>query len=237
MPVMKRAVIFSMILILLLSSDLFAQKQGKKYFISGQVTNINNKPVVGAVVLVDNINTDAVTDADGMFKVKVKANATAIGVFSTLDGQSEEKINGRTVINFKLARQTALQPTEKQEDPDNDQINVGYGSVSKKDLTSTVSKIDGHDKKYTSYSDIYEMIKGVPSVMVEGTRIYIRGINSRNYTDPLFIVNGVAVPSISDISPNNVKSIEILKGADASIYGTRAASGVIMITLNGTGNK
>lgn len=232
---MLKAVIFLMILILPLSSDLLAQKQGKKYFISGQVTNINNKPVAGAVVLVDNINTDAITSAEGIFKVKVKDNATTIAVFSTMDGQSEEKINGRTVINFKLERQTTLQPEEKQENSDNDQINVGYGYVSKDDLTTPISKIDGQDKKYSSYSNIYDMLKGQPSVMVEGTRIFIRGINSRNYTDPLFIVNGVAVPSISDISPNNVKSIEIIKGADASIYGSRAANGVIMITLNGTG--
>jgi TonB-dependent SusC/RagA subfamily outer membrane receptor len=232
---MKRVIIFSMILILTLSSDLLAQKQGKKYFIAGQVTNINDKPVAGAVILIDNINSDVVSDAEGMFKVKVKSNATAIAVFSTMDGQSEEKINGRKVINFKLARQTTLQPTEKHENSDNDQINVGYGYVSKEDLTTPISKIDGQDKKYSSYSNIYEMLKGQPSVMIEGTRIFIRGINSRYYTDPLFIVDGIMVSSISDISPNNVKSIEIIKGADASIYGARAASGVIMITLKGSG--
>jgi RPA family protein len=88
---MLKAVIFLMILILPLSSDLLAQKQGKKYFISGQVTNINNKPVSGAVVVVDNINTDAITSAEGMFKVKVKDNVTTIAVFSSAGGQSEEK--------------------------------------------------------------------------------------------------------------------------------------------------
>jgi TonB-dependent SusC/RagA subfamily outer membrane receptor len=234
---MLKAVIFLMILILPLSSNLFAQKQGKKYFITGQVTDINDKPVAGAIVLVDNINTDIVTNAEGMFKIKVKANATTIAVFSSAEGQSEEKINGRTMIIFKLAGQTTHQPTDKQENPDNDQINVGYGYVSKKDLTTPISKIDGQNKKYSSYSNIYEMLKGQPSVMVEGTRIFIRGINSRNYTDPLFIVDGMVVASISDISPKMVKSIEIIKGADASIYGARAASGVILITLNGTGSN
>jgi TonB-dependent SusC/RagA subfamily outer membrane receptor len=75
------------------------------------------------------------------------------------------------------------------------------------------------------------MIKGeVPGVQVNGTSITIRGTGSiMSSTEPLFIVDGIAVNQISDISPVEVKSIEVLKGASASIYGSRGANGVILI--------
>jgi TonB-dependent SusC/RagA subfamily outer membrane receptor len=77
------------------------------------------------------------------------------------------------------------------------------------------------------------MLREVPSVQVNGTKITIRGVNSVNSTDPLLIVDGIVVSSIDDIIPSMVKSIEILKGSDASIYGSRGANGVVMITLIG----
>jgi TonB-dependent SusC/RagA subfamily outer membrane receptor len=76
------------------------------------------------------------------------------------------------------------------------------------------------------------MIRGrVPGVEVSGKSIKIRGSNSLNVsTEPLFVVDGVIVKEIDDISPETVKSIEVLKGPDASIYGTRGSNGVIVIT-------
>ncbi len=228
---MKRGIIFLMILILPLSCNLFAQKPGKKYYITGRVIDVNDKPVSGAIVLIDNQNTEVVTDAKGMYKVRVKTDAARIAVFKSINGLMDEEINGRTVINFRLARETPLQTTEKQEKPDNEEINIGYGYASKKELTTTVGKIEGQRKKYANYQNIYEMLREDPSVQLNGTKITIRGINSVNSTDPLLIVNGIVVSSIDDISPNMVKSIEILKGSNASIYGSRGANGVIMITL------
>jgi TonB-dependent SusC/RagA subfamily outer membrane receptor len=78
------------------------------------------------------------------------------------------------------------------------------------------------------------MLRGVdPSVQVNGNRVVIRGVGSNSSTDPLFVVDGVVIPNIDNINPQLVKSIEILKGADASIYGARGANGVIMITQIG----
>jgi TonB-dependent SusC/RagA subfamily outer membrane receptor len=79
------------------------------------------------------------------------------------------------------------------------------------------------------------MLQADPSVQVSGRKITIRGINSINSNDPLFIVNGIPGSSIDDISPKSVKSIEILKGSNASIYGSRGANGVVLITLTGSG--
>jgi TonB-dependent SusC/RagA subfamily outer membrane receptor len=230
---MKRRIIFLMILMLLLSCNLFAQKPGKKYYITGQVIDINDKPVSGAIVLIDNHNTEVVTNAKGMYKVRVKTDATMITVLKPNNGLIDEEINGRTVINFRLTREIPLQTTENQEKPDNEKINIGYGYASKKDLTTSVGKIEGQRKKYANYQNIYEMLREVPSVQVNGTKITIRGVNSVNSTDPLLIVDGIVVSSIDDIIPSMVKSIEILKGSDASIYGSRGANGVVMITLIG----
>jgi TonB-dependent SusC/RagA subfamily outer membrane receptor len=230
---MKRGIIFFMILILPLSCNLFAQKTGKKYYITGQVIDVNDKPVSGAIVLIDNHNTEVVTDAKGMYKVRVKTDAKRIAVLKPNNGLMDEEINGRTVISFRLAGETPLQTMDNQEKSDNEKINIGYGYASKKDLTTTVGKIEGHSKKYANYQNIYDMLREDPSVQVNGTKITIRGVNSVNSTDPLLIVDGIVVSSIDDIRPNMVKSIEILKGSDASIYGSRGANGVVMITLTG----
>jgi len=228
---MKKYVLLFIILIFPLSLNVVAQKAGKKYYITGQVTDFNGKSVSDALVLVDNINTEVVTDDEGMFKVKVKNDAILISVFKPGNGQLEEEIGGRTVINFKLPAVTRQQATADQAKHSDEQVNIGYGTSSKKDLTTAVSKIDGSPKEFASYSTIYEMLQRDPSVFVSGKKITIRGINSINNTDPLLVVNGIIVASIDDISPQTVKSIEILKGSDASMYGSRGGNGVILITL------
>ena len=226
-----------MILILPLSCSLFAQKTGNRYFITGQVIDVNDKPVSGAIVLVDDQNTEVVTDVKGIFKVRVKKDAKRIAVFKLMVGQKEEEINGRTVINFRFAGSTSLPTTEGQEKPEDDKVNIGYGYASKKDITTSVSKIEVQNDKNTSYQNIYQMLQRDPSVQVSGSKIVIRGISSINNTDPLLIVDGMVVPSIDHISPSTVKSIEILKGSDAAIYGSRGANGVILITLTHAGDK
>jgi TonB-dependent SusC/RagA subfamily outer membrane receptor len=82
------------------------------------------------------------------------------------------------------------------------------------------------------YQDIYDMIRGrVAGVEVSGKSIKIRGTNSLNIsTEPLFVVDGVITREIDDIAPETVKSIEVLKGPDASVYGARGSNGVIVIT-------
>ncbi len=116
--------------------------------------------------------------------------------------------------------------------PGDELLNYGYGKVKKKDNTASISKLKV--ERGTSYSDIYDYIRGrVPGVVVKGTSIVIRGINSLNASsDPLILVDGVEVTDISSISPESVDSIEVLKdAASTSLYGFRGANGVILITL------
>lgn len=232
---MKTKTFLLVIFSLTLSFSSFAQNSGKKYYITGQVLDMNNKPVSGAAVLIDNKSTDIVTDENGMYKVKVKANAAIISIFNLASGVVNAEINGRTVINFKL--ENVVPPTNavKQENTDNEEVNIGYGTASKKDLPSNIGTVDGKINKYATYQNVYELIRGeVPGVEVNGNKIRIRGLGTINgLSDPLVLVNNVevSIESFGSIDPRMVKSINILKGSDASIYGSRGGNGVILITM------
>lgn len=117
-----------------------------------------------------------------------------------------------------------------------DSVNVGYGYVKRKNLVNSVSKVPMENDQNMSYNDIGEYLMGrVPGLAVIKTgttyKYIIRGLSSINsQTDPLFIVDGVEVMDISYLNPRDVKSVEVLKDSSASIYGTRGACGVILIT-------
>ncbi|MBO5709471.1 MAG: TonB-dependent receptor plug domain-containing protein [Bacteroidales bacterium] len=117
-----------------------------------------------------------------------------------------------------------------------DSVNVGYGYVKRKNLVNSVSKVPMENDQNMSYNDIGEYLMGrVPGLTVIKTgttyKYIIRGLSSINsQTDPLFIVDGVEVMDISYLNPRDVKSVEVLKDSSASIYGTRGACGVILIT-------
>jgi TonB-dependent SusC/RagA subfamily outer membrane receptor len=150
----------------------------------------------------------------------------------------EEEINGRRRINFTFEG-TVPDQVGKKADPNDDLVDIGYGKVKKRDLTTPVNKLDATQSKYASYRNIYDMIRGeLPGVQVNGRSIRIQGINSMTLsTEPLFVVDGQPVTTIDDIQPFTVKSIQVLKGSSASIYGSRGANGVILINLKGATDK
>ena len=110
--------------------------------------------------------------------------------------------------------------------------NLGYGIVvSDENKTEAVSTLEMDENQ--NYRTIYEYLAGrVAGVVVQGEKVTIRGINSVNLsTDPLYIVNGSPTDNISWINPRDVKTIDVLKdGAACSLYGSRGANGVIVIT-------
>jgi len=236
---MRFIFIFILSVLICYSNVLFEQKKNKKITISGIVVDAKHIPVEGAVIFIDKMKTGSVTDQQGHFKVQVRPYAKEILVFTPLNGAAEEEINGRTSIDFIL-RGKASENAWKVKTGDNEIVNVGYGTSQKKDVTSAVGVIDGQDPKFASYQSIYDMIRGrVPGVEVSGNSIKIMGSSSLNVgTEPLFVVDGVIKNNIDDISPQTVKSIEVLKGPAASVYGTRGANGVILITrLSGKDKK
>lgn len=119
-----------------------------------------------------------------------------------------------------------------------DEVNVGYGTVSKDELNNAVSKVKVNDRTVQSYSSIWDYIAGrVPGVIIRGggmgdtPQIYVRGIGTNSgETQPLILVDGVERGSITYLSPEDVASVEVIKDASASIYGLQGANGVILIT-------
>lgn len=229
---MKTKAIFILMALVLAGVTAYGQKKAKKITITGYVSDYRQAPVSNAMILIDGEKTNAVTDGHGIYKVKVPATAGTIAVFTLSSGVKEEEIKGRNRIDFVIPVGVESNTQVPQESPGNEVINVGYGNARKKDLTTSVGKIDNTDNKYSTYTNIYDMIRGeVSGVQVQGTSIKIMGVNSLNLsTEPLFVVDGMQVSTISNIPPQAVKSIEILKGSSAAIYGVRGANGVILIT-------
>lgn len=210
------------------------QKNPKMVKLTGRVTDVNFRPVGGAVILIDDKITNFTTNSKGYYKVRINPDAQKISV-KLLSGLTyDEVINGRTVVNFSLPVAVINVPDTNVMKGD-EEINVGYGTVKKRNLTTSVSKINGTNPKYASYTNIYDMLKGeVPGVQVIGKSIKVQGASSLTLsTEPLFVVDGMVVSSIDNIMPSMVRSVEVLKGSSASIYGSRGANGVILITLFG----
>ena len=117
---------------------------------------------------------------------------------------------------------------------ENTEVEVGYGTTKKENLTYSVASIGVKENEMKGYRDIYEYLEGrVAGVEVTpDKRIVIRGLGTFNgSSDPLFIVDGHEVQDISTINPNDIKSIDILKDSSTAIYGMRGANGVILIKL------
>lgn len=234
---LKLIIIFLLCIPTLLT--LNAQKAPNKFVLSGVVVDANQKPLQGVMIFIDNKKTDFVTDANGFYTLKVSSKAKSISILTMNGLIAGEEINGKTVINFMIKGIGQGGNASQNAGNNNETVNVGYGEVNKGDLITNVGKIDGQNPKYASYKNIYDMLRGeVPGVQVTGTTITIQGPSSINLSSqPLFVVDGMVTQSIDDIRPQFVKSIEILKGSSASIYGSRGSNGVILITLIGTENK
>ena len=220
-------------LLIIISLICFAQastgqKTDKKITITGMVTDAAKNPVKNVMIFIDKVRTTATSNKKGYYKVKVSPGAKEIVILSPMNGASSAEINGKTSIDFTLTGQYEKYHSELQEET----MSIGYGQVKKKDATTSVGKIDGRNSRFISYKDIYEMINGqLPGVEVVGKSIRIAGASSFMLsTEPLFVIDGMIVENVDGIAPSTVKTIEVLKGPSASIYGARGANGVIVIT-------
>lgn len=231
---MKRYIIIILAFIIILPATLTGQKSEtgskKKISITGIVTDANRNPVAGAMILIDKKNTNVVTDSKGYYKVKVRPGAVKISAFTFKSGNADMVIDGRTTVNITLS---GSQNSDLKAEEPGKRVEIGYGSIEKSNLTNQVSQVEGEKNKYASYSNIYDMLRGtVPGLQVRGKSITIQGISSNNpNSEPLLVVDGQIVSSIDYLIPTEVKSIEVLKGASASIYGSRGANGVLLIKL------
>jgi len=236
---MKLKLLLLLLFSFLLINDMPGQKKNKKFTVSGYVMDTGKNPVAGAIILLDKNNTGRVTDAEGFYKIKVRPDAGIITILTMYGASAEASIDGRTLINFVLEEASALHREVQNKKEVDEVVDIGYGVIKKNDLTLPVNKIDVAGTNYSSYSNIYDLLHGsVPGVQVIGKSIIIRGTSTiYSNSDPLFVVDGNITESIDYIHPGMVKSIQILKGASASIYGSRGANGVILINTIKAGDR
>jgi TonB-dependent SusC/RagA subfamily outer membrane receptor len=215
------------VLLALLLFVSFSYSQNK---LVGKVVNSENKPIANAKIYLDTIYSNVETDQEGNFEIPLPEKGRVINVYSHEYGLLSGNFNNESIMNFKF-----LDPkkSKKEQTKKGDKIAIGYSEADQKYQANTVQTLDVQNDKNTSiYRDIYDMIRGrLTGVSVSrDNKITIRGVSSvGNISEPLFVVDGLIVSSIDYISPNNVKSISVLKGAEASIYGSQGSSGVIII--------
>lgn len=222
---MKR---YLFILLLFLTLGLNAQQLK----LTGKVLSAADKePMIGLTVVVKGTTNGTVTDFDGNYTLtNVPKDATI--VFSMIGYKTQEiKTNGRTSINVTMADDVeALDEV----------VVIGYGTVKKSDLTSSISAVKGDDLKTLSSGNAMNSLQGkINGVQITNggspgavPRVIIRGVSTVNGSDPLYVVDGMPVgTNINFLDQNDIESMQVLKDASAAaIYGTRGSNGVILIT-------
>lgn len=206
----------------------------------------DNEPVVGASVLVRGTTIGTITDINGKFDL-ANVPETAKTLMVSYIGMKTQEV---AIKNVPL--KIILQSDTRQID---EVVVVGYGMQRKKDLTSSISKVGGSDLAELATGSFDTQLAGraagvqvsTPSANLGAVPVYqIRGVSSMtSSTQPLIVIDGMPVVSgdmsetgsgatynsMSDINPNDIESVEILKdGAATAIYGSRAANGVVLIT-------
>ena len=224
---MKKSRFLTMLLALLVSMASFAQGFSG---ILGTVIDENGDPIIGATVVEKGEPKNAtITNLDGQFALKV-TEGTGLVVSYVGYQTLEVKAMNRMTVTLKEDTQT-LQ----------DVVVIGYGVQKKSVVTAAISKVTGDDLNLTRPSRIEDALKGkVSGVQItqasgqpgSASKFTIRGSGSVNNSDPLYIVDGMAVEGgISYLNPVDIASVEILKdAASAAIYGARAANGVVLVT-------
>lgn len=215
--------------------------------ISGQVTSMEDgEALTGVNIIVKGTNNGTVTDIDGMFRLNVADPETDVLIFSSVGFLTEEvSVNGRAQINMTLSPDISSL---------NEVVVVGYGTQTQRELTGAISQVKTKQIAQNINADpvtsLQGNVAGVQLTQASGQpggaiRIRVRGSSSLlSSGDPLVVVDGIPVitssfgpnsadgiSGLSEINPNDIESMEVLKdGAAAAIYGSRAANGVILIT-------
>lgn len=221
----QKLTVLSMVLgFICMSSAAWAQTT-----VSGTVTDNGGVPLVGANVLEKGTNNGTQTDFDGKYTLEVANGATL--VFSYVGFQTSEiAVGGQTQINLTMEEDAAAL---------DEVVVTGYGSQSKRDLTGAVSTVDTEELLAVPATTFAQQLQGRASgisIVNDATpggeaTVRIRGFGTIGNNNPLYIIDGVPSQSQSNLNPGDIESLQVLKDASAaSIYGSRAANGVIIIT-------
>ena len=222
----KMKTLLMSICLLLVSAVSFAQVEEA----SGNVTDNSGEPVIGATVTVvgGQGNAGTVTDIDGNFKVQVQSGSKLSISFMGYKTQVVKAAKGLRIVLEEDAKLL------------NEVVVTGYTTQRKADLTGAISVVSVDEIAKQNENNPIKALQGrVPGMNItadgspSGTAtVRIRGIGTLNNNDPLYIVDGVPTKAgMHELNGNDIESIQVLKdAASASIYGSRAANGVIIIT-------
>ncbi len=208
------------------SSIIFAQEKT----ITGKVTAEGEGPLPGVNVTVQGTVIGAMTDLNGAYTIKVPS-PTSVLLFSSIGYQTKQVTVGtQTVIDMVLISDVkALQEV----------VVTGYTSQRRKDLTGAVGVVEPAKLTAVPTGNVSSSLQGRSAGVTviedarpgESAKVRIRGWSSFENNDPLYVVDGVPTQDINSLNPNDVESMSVLKDAGAaSIYGSRASNGVIIIT-------
>lgn len=220
-------------LMLLVMALVMSSFSARALTVKGQVTDATGEPLVGASVTVKGVQGGAVTDIDGNYTL-ANVDPDATMVFSYISYKTvEEKVKNRTTINVVLEEDNQLL---------DEVVVVGYGSLSRRELSSSIVQVDKTQFAQGAMNNPMEMLTGkVAGLNVSTTaaanpngssELQVRGATSLSASNsPLVVIDGVAGGDIRTLAPQDIESISVLKdAASAAIYGTRGANGVILIT-------
>lgn len=224
---MKLKVSIGLLLLLFCSLSMMAQERT----IRGVVKDNYGDPIIGANVMVKGTSIGSATDINGHYSFSAPASASTLRVSYIGMKEIEVPITGN-IVNITM---------EEEVSSLDEVVVIGYGTVRKKDLTGSVSSVSAETISAVPVASAVEAITGkmagVQVLTTEGSpdaemRIRVRGGGSITQSnDPLFIVDGFPVSTISDIPPTDIESIDVLKDASSTaIYGSRGANGVVIVT-------
>jgi len=213
-------------LFLISSFGAFAQN----IVVTGKVTDaMSNEALIGVSVKLKGSSIGTQTDLNGDFSINSPSNGTLVFTYLGFTTQ-EVQVNGRSVINLKLTPSTS----------ELDQVVViGYGSQKKRDLTGSIASIRGEDIEKSPNTNPISSLQGKVAgltIVNSGTpgaapTVRIRGVNSTNSSNPIFVVDGVIQTNIDYVNAADIESIEVLKDpSSTAIFGTQGGNGVIVVT-------
>lgn len=203
--------------------------------VTGTVVDANsNDPLIGVTILEAQTDQGTLTDLDGKFSISLTTGDPTLIFRYTGYKTMEIKVEGREILEVRMTEEATLF----------DQVVVvGYGTQKKSDLTGAVSSVKGEDIARVGTANVENALQGkVSGVYVAptsgapgaGAVVRIRGTGTLNNANPLYVIDGMITYDASNVNPEDVESIEVLKDASAAaIYGSRGANGVILITTKG----
>lgn len=212
---------------------VLAFAQGKQ--ITGVIKDGTGEPMIGVNVLVKGTTNGTITDFDGKFAISDVKNSDVLTITYVGYVQQSIPVGNQTSFNIILKEDTETL---------DEVVVIGYGTVKKRDLTGSVASVSNETLTANPVSDVSQALQGkLAGVSVTsqdgrpGAEVSIRvrgGGSITQSNDPLFIVDGFPVSSISDIPADQIETIDVLKDASSTaIYGARGANGVILVTTKG----